>query len=167
MAHVLILGMTESGKTTLATELARNYQANGFNVIVLDAMLDPRWPGEHVYTDKGQFLDVVTNSRRCMVFVDEAGEAVGQYEKEMFWLATRGRHAGHSCHFITQRAQQLSPTVRLQASYLGLFNCGASDARLLSDEWNRPELKQANTLAKGQYFWTGRFTPLETRKLWR
>jgi len=158
--------MTESGKTTLATKLAQRYEAEGFGVLVLDAMRDPRWPGQ-VFTDRDEFLDVVTRSRRCMVFVDEAGEAVGQYERQMFWLATRGRHAGHSCHFITQRAQQLSPTVRLQASYLGLFNCGASDARLLSDEWNRPELREANTLAKGQYFWTGRFSTLEKRKLWR
>lgn len=166
MAHVLILGMTESGKTTLATELAGAYHKTGFNVIVLDAMRDPRWPGEHVYSDREQFLEVVTNSRRCMIFVDEAGEAVGQYEKEMFWLATRGRHAGHSCHFVTQRAQQLSPTVRHQTSYLALFNCAASDARLLSDEWNRQELREANSLGKGHYFWTGRYNALERRKLW-
>lgn len=167
MPHVLILGMTESGKTTLATELARAYQREGYACLVLDAMRDDRWPQEHLYTDRAEFLDIVKASRSCMVFIDEAGEAVGQYEREMFWLATRGRHLGHSVHFVTQRAQQLSPTVRYNTSYLGLFNCAATDAKLLADEWNRPALRDANTLDRGNYYWCGRFGGLEKRRLWK
>jgi len=157
--------MTESGKTTLAKTLASRYQKAGFTCIVLDAIGD-NWPTEYVYNDKDLFLDVVKRSRRCMVFIDEAGEAVGRYDSEMFWLATRGRHYGHSVHFITQRGQQLSPTVRGQAGYLALFNCSSTDARLLGDEWNREELRNAHQLARGEYFWTPRFGSIKKLRLW-
>lgn len=154
MPHVLIIGMTESGKTTLATGFSRSYQAKGIKTIILDPMCDQRWGADYQTTDKDEFLAVVQHpeTRSCALFIDESGEQIGQYEREMFWLATRGRHYGHNSHFITQRATQLSPTVRDQCSYLFLFNCSIDDSTQLAKEFNRPELKAANTLAKGEYF---------------
>ena len=167
MAHSLIVGMTESGKTTLVTGLSREYQQQGIKVIVLDPLSDPRWQADFVTHDRFQFLQIVKHpdTRSCAVFVDESGEMIGQYNDEMFWLATRGRHYGHNCHFITQRATQLAKTVRDQCSYLFLFNCSRDDSKALANEFNRVELGEAFTLEKGEYFYCPRWGTLERRRL--
>jgi len=165
MPHAIILGMTESGKTTLAKRLATQYKKNDIGVIVCDPLNDPGWDADYQTTDSVEFLRVVRGSRSCAVFIDESGEVVGKYNDDMFWLATRGRHYGHNCHFITQRGAQLAKTVRDQAGRLYLFNCSLDDAKILSNEWNRPELKEANTLRQGEFFSVSRFGPIEKHKL--
>lgn len=167
MAHMLICGMTESGKSTLACQLSWSYKDAGVAVIVLDPMLDKRWSADILTADRDYFLQVVTNpaTKGCAIFVDESAEMIGHYNNEMFFLATRGRHAGHSCHFISQRAKQLAPTVRDQCSFLALFNCSLPDAIELSNNFNRIELREANTLKKGEYFFCGRFSPLERKNV--
>lgn len=154
MPHMLIVGMTESGKTTLATQLSSEYRAKGIKVIVLDPLLDPRWQADFLTSDRAEFLAIVQHpeTRSCAIFIDESGEMIGQYSDEMFWLATRARHYGHNSHFISQRAKQISPTVRNQCSYLALFCCSFDDSKELANEFNRPYLKEAHSLAKGEYF---------------
>lgn len=164
MSHCLICGMTDSGKTTLATgQLAPAYRNAGVKIAVLDPILDPRWNVDFLSDDKAAFLSVMQHPDTfgCAVFIDESAEMVGQYQTEMFWLATRGRHYGHNCHFITQRAKQLAKTVRDQCSYLALFNCSFDDARELANEWNRLELREANILARGEFFWVPRFGDIQ------
>ena len=165
MAHVLIAGMTMSGKTTLATRLAHQYKVRGVEPIILDPMRDPRWPSEYLFTDSRQFLELCAKSTHCALFLDESGDTIGRYNDEMFWLATKARHYGHRSHFICQRPSQLSPTVRTQCSYMYLFNVGISDAKILADEWGKPELREANTLGRGEYFAVERFGPLQRSKI--
>jgi len=167
MPHSLIAGMTESGKTTLATRQSGLYQSNGIKVIVLDPLLDPRWQADYITDNRFEFLKVVQHpdTKGCAIFIDESGESVGQYNDEMFWLATRARHYGHNSHFISQRPQMLSPTVRGQCSYLYLFNVSSTDAKILADDWNKPELRDAATLAKGEYFYCGRFDPVSRHRV--
>lgn len=145
--HCLYLGMTGSGKTTLAKEMARKFRAQGFGVLVLDPMGDD-WAADFQTDDPNHFLAVVAKSTRCAVFVDESGETIGHYEKDMFWLATRARHYGHSCHFITQRAAQLSPTVRDQCGRMFLFRVSTRDADILANEWAEPTIKCAAQLER-------------------
>jgi hypothetical protein len=166
MGHVSILGMTESGKTSLAKRMAAQYQTRGVKVIILDPLHDPGWPADFRTADAARFLQTVKSSRSCAVFIDESGDFVGRYDAEMTWLGTRARHYGHNCHFISQRAQLISTTVRNQCSYLACFNLSSSDGKLLADEWNRAELKNCNTLKKGEYYWCGRFGDIEKRRLW-
>lgn len=157
MAHGLILGMTESGKTTLSKKIARELKDQGRGVIVLDPLKDPEWIADIVIADFMEFLDIVKRSRSCFLFVDEAGMNCGQWDVESLWLATQSRHWGHSTFFISQRAQQISKTIREQCRFLYLFACSKSDSKILSDEWNRPELEEANTLNRGEYFYAPRF----------
>lgn len=164
MGHSLILGMTESGKTTLAKRLAANYRNNGVGVIVLDPLHD-KWDCDYQTSDKNVFLTTVQQNQACAVFIDEGGESVGQYDTEMHWLATRARHYGHATHFISQRGQQLAKTVRDQCSNLFLFNCSSSDAKLLANEWNKPELINANSLQRGEFYRVGRFKEVERMQL--
>lgn len=168
MAHSLLLGMTESGKTTLGTRLAHQYHAGGFGIIVLDPMGNPNWPaGERTFrtSNPDEFLRVFWQSQRCMAFIDEAGESVGRFDDLMIRTATKGRHWGHSCHYMSQRGAQLSRTVRDQCSHLFLFTTALDDCKLHSNEWNKPELREAHTLPQGHYFHATRFGTLERGQL--
>lgn len=161
MPHSLIVGMTESGKTTLAQQMAESYRANGIATLVLDPLQDPKWDTQYQYNDPAEFLRVVKHSQHCAVFVDESGDAIGRYGGEMNQLATRGRHFGHNCYFITQRAQQLDTTVRAQCSYVYLFASSKNDCKILAEEFNEPEILAANKLGRGEYYKVGRFSPVE------
>lgn len=157
MAHVLINGMTESGKTTLARNLAGYYMHQQYGVLVLDPLMDPRWPCSFITDDQEEFLDVFWRSRRCIAFLDEGGESVGRYATAMQQTATRGRHWGHSCHYICQRAVQLAPIVRDQCSHLFLFCSSARDGKILAEEFNKPELETCSTLTQGEYIHAVKF----------
>ncbi|HKI68326.1 MAG TPA: type IV secretory system conjugative DNA transfer family protein [Verrucomicrobiae bacterium] len=161
MTHVLIVGMTESGKTTLAKRICRSFRSKGIKTIVLDPLHDPGWEADLQTADQYEFMETARLSRQCALFIDESGEMIGRYNDAMFWLATRARHYGHKSHFITQRAAQLSKTVRDQCSSLFLFCVSMDDAKVMANEFNRPELREANTLLRFQCFFVSRFGPVQ------
>lgn len=165
MAHVLILGMTLSGKTSLAKRLAANYRQTGIKTMTLDPLGDPDWNTDFRTHDVEAFLHTFWGSRQCAVFVDEAGESVGQFDTVMIKTATRGRHWGHRCHYISQRGTQLARTVRDQCSSLFLFTTSLEDSKVHANEWNKPELRDAYKLRQGEYFYCTRFSPLQRGKL--
>lgn len=168
MAHSLLLGMTESGKTSLGIVLAGHYHDGGFPLIILDPMGNPKWPaGPNVFrtSSVADFLRVFWASTRCMAFIDEAGESVGRFDDVMIQTATKGRHWGHSCHYMSQRGAQLSRTVRDQCSHLFLFTTALDDCKIHANEWNKPELREAHTLPQGHYFHATRFGMLQRGQL--
>lgn len=165
MAHVLILGMTLSGKTTLAKQLARHYRASGIKVGVLDPLNDPAWEADFRTPDPDAFLRWFWDSRQCAWFIDESGDMVGQFDRTMQQTATKGRHWGHRVHYISQRGAQLARTVRDQCSKLFLFTTALDDCKIHANEWNKQELRQAHTLPQGHYFVTDRFSPLQRGQL--
>jgi len=156
--------MTESGKTTLAKRLAQTYKAKGIGVIVLDPLFD-NWACDKQINDGNEFLRVYWDSRNCMVFIDESADTVGRYEKAMIQTATRGRHWGHSNHYITQRATSVALTVRDQCSHLFLFASGFEDCKTHAREWNQPELLEAAKFEKGEYFHCTRFGKVSRNRL--
>jgi DNA helicase HerA-like ATPase len=151
--HTLIIGRTLSGKTTWAKKKAASLKKLGYKIIVLDPFLDPAWNADFITSDKDKFLSTVWNSRQCAVFVDEAGDMVGKYDTVMNELATRGRHWGHKCYFITQRAKQLSTTVRAQCSELVIFKQSQNDTKDLANEFVDNTINEAHTLSKGQFIY--------------
>lgn len=165
MSHSLIFGMTESGKTTLAKKLAARYKYNEVPVIVLDSLNDPGWECDYQTTDPDEFLRVFWSSKRCACFIDEAGDAVGRYNTVMQRTATRGRHWGHAVHYISQRGVQIAPTVRDQCGHIFLLTSSLDDGKVHASEWNKPELKTCNSLAKGNFFHCTRFDPVERGSL--
>ena len=168
MPHILITGQTETGKTTLACRMSNEYRRQGVEVLVLDPMRDRRWDAAMVTRHPEYFMTIVQHpeTESCALFIDESGEQIGQYNSEMFFLATRARHKGHNSHFLTQRPSQLSPTVRDQCKWLYCFCVSAKDGAKLSEEFNAPELKNANSLKPGEYYRCSRFTPVEKYSLW-
>ena len=165
MAHGLILGMTESGKTTLAKKMTARLKDRGWYVVVLDPIKDPGWNCDYQAKDINDLLYMLKNAKKCFVFIDEAGQICGQFDKQALWLATQSRHWGHSCYFISQRGSQIAKTVREQCSFLYLFNCSKSDSMILANEWNKDKLLEANTLNRGQYFYAPRFKEVQTYKV--
>lgn len=170
MAHSLILGMTLSGKSTLAKALARRYAFSGIGILVHDPMGDPEWPtGESGFrtSDTDEFLAAFFASRSCAVFVDEAGDSAGQHDKEMQKTATKGRHFGHRVHYISQRGTMINRTIRDQCSHLFLFATALEDCKVHSREWNRPELMEASKFVQGDYFHVTRFGQLSKSNIFR
>ena len=159
MAHCLILGMTESGKTTLAKKLLRDFKKSGIKSIVFDPLNDPNWCSDEKYDDSDDFLESFWSNRRCAVFIDEAGESVGRYDMMMQKTATRGRHWGHSVHYLAQRATQLNRTVRDQCSHLFLFCSSKEDGKIHAQDWNDDALLRCNELKRGEFFHATRFDP--------
>lgn len=161
MAHSLILGMTESGKTTLAKRLAAHFKSKGKGVIILDPMNDPEWPCDFRTADGAKFLEVLWANRELYAVIDESGKAIGRFDDEMEQTATMGRHWGHSCFFLSQRGAQLNTTVRAQCRHLFLFTSAKDDCKVLANEYNCPELMQASALPQGHYYHKTKFGPLE------
>lgn len=153
MAHILILGQTLSGKSTLAKRLAQQYKSKGVGVIVHDPVGDPEWIADYRTANAEEFFRVYNDSRRCAVFFDEAGETCEEFRHEITKTATRGRHRGHRNHYIAQRGTLILRTVRDQCSTLFLFNTGLEDCKVHAAEWNAPTIKEYGPfLETGEYF---------------
>ena len=156
--NTLIVGATESGKTTLGAELAGEFKKHDYKIIVLSAVYDPRWKADYYTEDPQEFLGVFWDSEGCIAFIDEAGETVGRYDEAMDKVATRGRHRGHSVFFILQKATRISLTVREQCSRAFIFQSAPSTAAVMADEFNQPKIEErAPLLKKGEYIEVRRF----------
>lgn len=125
--------------------LCRQFTESGRQTLVLDILKSP-WPCNFQTDDRDLFLDVFWASTDLAVFVDEGGETVGRYEDEMMKTATRGRHNGHQCFYMTQRVTLMNKTLRTQATHIFLFSSAFSDAKLLADDFSCPELEEAAVL---------------------
>lgn len=162
---MMIIGQTMSGKTTLAKRIANSYLERGVSTIVLDPLNDPSFPASFRTKSSDEFLQIAKQSQSCALFIDEAGKYVGQHDTEMHWCATMSRHWGHNCHFIAQRATQISVLVRDQCAVLAVFKVSHKDAKLLAEEFAEPELEKASQLNKGEYYYISRFQPIEKRRV--
>lgn len=163
--HTMVIGRTESGKTTLLKRLIRYYHGRGLNCLVLDALNDPTWGADFVTDDPDLFIDVAKANVDCILMIDESGEMVGHYDREAFWLATQSRHFGHSSFFASQRAQQIAPTVRHQTSALALFRVSKSDAKILYDDFVDDLILTAPGLDQGEYIYSPPFQPAIKKRL--
>jgi hypothetical protein len=150
--HVLILGITQSGKTTLAFRLAAMYKRKGWGVLVLDPDMRKEWNADFMTDEPETFLKWVKANKSCAVFVDESGLMIGRYSGTMAWLATNSRKWGHRSHFIAQRATQIDPLIRNQCTKVFLFKQSVVDSKILASEYVCEELKNANNLKAGEYY---------------
>lgn len=157
--------MSESGKTSLGKELAREIHDSNKSVIVLDPMNDPGWACDFKTTDPNQFLEVFWSNQSCYCFIDESAQMVGRYDVLMQETATRGRHHGHSVFFVSQRGAQISATVRAQCRHLYLFCSAKDDCKILANEFNQQELLKANSLPQFHFYHASRFGGCQIQQL--
>ena len=162
--HTLIIGMTESGKTTLGKILCSSYKAAGFGTIVFDAAFN-EWRADFQTGDADKFFRYAVRARRCMLFVDEAGKAVKWSARERVDLATLFRHLGHSALFLGQRPAMIAPSVRYNCARLCLFRTSREDAADLAAEWGHREIMSAPDLPAGSFLDITRFSAPVLRKV--
>ncbi len=173
MSHSAIVGMTESGKSSLAREMAKTLQSHGKSIILFDPLSDPAWldvldPKNSFVTDnEAEFLKTYWTSKNCAVFFDEAGDYVTNSNKEMIKTGTKGRHWGHSNFYIAQRGNLLARTVRDQCGKLYMFTSSLDDAKIYSNEFNEPELLKVTSLPQGSYYSCGRFDKIKKHVLFK
>jgi hypothetical protein len=167
--HWLIVGMTESGKSSLARALAREYALAGHVPIVLDVTRNKEWGANAIiFTDPDEMLRYVRDPQKCLrqpIFVEEAGIAVNKYQSEFQWLTTFSRHHGMRCHIVAQRAEMVDKTTRSQCANLAAFGLPFDDAKAYAREFNGQEIMQCTTFRPGTYIHKTRYAPGVVRKL--
>jgi energy-coupling factor transporter ATP-binding protein EcfA2 len=165
--HSLIVGMTESGKSTLAKLLASELTKKKQKVVVLDPLLDS-WDAQYVTDNVDELIEYLkkADNRECHVFVDESGEVFNEGRDRTYaFLTTRSRHYGHSVTLIGQRYIQLPKTMRDQCGRAYVFTQSLSDGQELSAEWNKPELLGVSQLPQLHFFVVGRYDPVRKAKI--
>ena len=149
----MIVGMTESGKTTLAKKLAAEYKASGYGVRVYDPLSDDGWNADFQTADERQFLQAYFQSKNCRVFVDECHEVAGNHDKIIHATATRGRHYGHRNFYIAQRPTMIAVNIRSQCKHIYTFFQSPEECKVMAREFGNQDLKQACELSEGEYLY--------------
>lgn len=150
--HHLIIGMTECGKTTLAKMICGNLKKRGKKTAVLDPLYDEGWNCDFQTSNSDEFLTWAKSNRSAYLFIDEGSVSIGRYNVPMQWLATMSRHWGHSSYFISQGFTQLPPMVRDNCQVLYLFTAADSVNKIAAEEFNKKELRNAESLDKGHFY---------------
>lgn len=160
--HLLICGVTQSGKTTLAHALAEHEarQKNPRQMIVYDPVgtetAAGTWPecspAVDIYTERDEFLKELPKyeGRPCLIFVDEADDVFRHSEPENTAIIRRGRHHGWQIVLITQRPKLLSPSARSQCGRIAMFRMARDDAKAVANDAGHNELEKI-TLDRGDY----------------
>lgn len=163
MPHTLILGMTETGKTTLAKSMVNAYRAQGTRCGVLDPM-GTEWGADFQTTDIEEFKYIYLNNSSMALFIDEAG-LQGKYNDIMITTACSGRHRGHNMHYIAQSLTMLHPHLRGNCRYLAIFQIKKGDCKVLHDEYPYDSIREAWKLPQGHYYWLSRFGGVQKRRI--
>lgn len=156
--HTLICGVTLSGKTTLARELARAAADAGQNVIVFDpvgtATAGGGWPASAiVFDDSAAFFEYVERPDviGAHVFIDEAADFFSVGDRSNFWLLTRGRHFYLHVYLIAQRPKMIAPNARTQCGRCYMFRLAVEDADEIGRDFGHSQLGR-QSLDKGDFF---------------
>lgn len=146
--HIIIVGMTGSGKTEMAKLLSREYAKQGVKSLVLSPFApEDGWAAELQTKNVQEFLSVVYAKQGYAVFIDE----VYHYRKEkgIIELATMGRHWRHIVHFISQRVMMIPIDVRCNCSKAISFEQSPENADVLYQQFNEPAFLETPKLGKG------------------
>lgn len=173
MAHKLIVGVTESGKSTLARAMESDAVNRGIVAIIYDPTLNPQWKTEHVTCDEYEFFGMLYTAyesgiKSILAIVDEADTIMSMSHRHNWWLFMRGRHFGIEAIAITQRPTNIAPSVRGNTSELFAFSIPQSDAKALADDFAAPEIEKAAGLIQGEFLhahWVHRKKVVDKRRI--
>jgi hypothetical protein len=144
--HWLYVGVTQSGKTTLARWHARKLLAARHRVIVYDPVGTETsggdWgDGAELYSDPEKFSRAMEKESKAFVFIDESADVHSHSQVENQWMLRRGRHAGLYFRLVVQRVKMIPPNVRTQCARLFLFRAARADSReILADFGHEPDV---------------------------
>jgi DNA helicase HerA-like ATPase len=155
--HVLIVGTTQSGKTTLAREFAHKFARKGHRIIVYDPVGTPSangvWPmSAKIFDREMPFISymIQPDVRHAHVFVDESNDIFSLQKDYNHWMLTRGRHFGLTIYVITQRPKMVAPNVRGQCGRAYIFHLGNDDLKQLAGDFGVDAIKN-EVLDKGDF----------------
>lgn len=139
MPHGAYLGMTTSGKTFAAQQEALDFHWQGIGLLILHKPRE-RWPlpaGPKIWqTDNpDDYLRMFWASRGCACFMELADADVEAADTRFHRCFTQGRHEGHRCYFLSQRAAQVHPNIRENCVSLHLFAVSSRAAKLWAEEF--------------------------------
>lgn len=166
--HSLIVGRTASGKTCFAKTVIHHMRQKGIKSLVLDPLRDGDWNADYQTHNGAEFLKTAfaPDTMRCLLVVDESGQAVGRHNPQLERIATQSRHKGHQAIFCVQQVTQLSPVIRDNCETLILFASNMRACETLADQYGRTReeidaIRSAATFEKGQYLRVSGFGSLE------
>lgn len=149
MRHILICGVTLSGKTTLARVLAENLEKRGVKIAVRDPVNSPTvngsWPkSARIFSNDEEFLDWAHSDEavNTVVFVDEAGDLFTVENRHLHWMFTKGRHFGLFMVPICVRPKLVAPNVRHQCTEAYLFRLSQEDMREIGQDYGHSGLQK-------------------------
>jgi hypothetical protein len=147
----------------LARQLARSVRGSK-GVIVYDPTAPASgpnaagWCADYVANGWESFKRLFWRSRHCFVVMDEAADVFERDRYEARSMLRRGRHVdpatgggGHVVALISQRYVGLDKTAREQCSRIYAFNQSPTDAKLLAEDYNSPDLLGVSVLPKFNY----------------
>ena len=157
IVHCLYVGVTQSGKTTLARLMSRMLCAKKHRVAVYDplgtATAGGGWgDGVLIFTNEHDFLTWIYSDAAVNyhVFIDEAHNILGHNNPENFWMLTEGRHFFLTLHLMTQRPKKLHPDVRHNCGRCYMFRLSKSDRAEIGGDYGFDGLDKIS-LDKGDF----------------
>lgn len=141
--HVLIVGISSSGKTLLAKSIAKSLIGKG-QVIVFDPLKSGGWPdGAKCYSTLEAFKVVVSRETNAYIFIDESKVVFDEDTKlAQKWLY-QNRHKGQLIFLIAQRAKMVPPNARNQCSKVYAFKQSLEDAKELVGDYGAEMINTA------------------------
>lgn len=149
--HLFVLGLSKTGKSTLARAIASGFKKRGTGVIVCDPM-SGKWDADFVTADFGEFVRVYEKSRSCLAVVDECHLIADATEKR--WLMSMnavGRHYGNTNLMIGHRVTSVPKSARMLAERFLVFKQAPDDAREIYGDYPHDLIRELPTLQRGEY----------------
>ncbi|MDD2764170.1 MAG: hypothetical protein PHE83_09385 [Opitutaceae bacterium] len=163
--HGMFIGATGSGKTFAAQQSAKSFRHQSphpIKTLILHKPLEI-WPGSSATwqtEDPEKYLWKWERSRGCACFMELADALVDKWDERFWRCFTQGRHYGHRCYYISQRAAFVHPAIRDNCASLHLFAVPQNAAKMWAVEFNDPALLGAVKLPpRWFYFKPDRYTP--------
>jgi hypothetical protein len=167
--HGAFVGMSRSGKTTLAQIMAAGLVKRGRRVGVFDPLSDPRWKATGAEVVTADPFELLHRAKTTLGNADGIRhwfwEEWGPYLKNhpvrdvrrllpfFSWLGTSSRQIGHSQWFIGHCWQDLIH-VRGHLDCVYAFKQGHNSAALMAEDFARPELPaELPRFPRGKFKW--------------
>ena len=146
--RILIVGVSASGKTTLANKLIADIT---LPVFIRDPMRSEWLKNDGFFETEHALKNLLKNTPRSVVIIDEASDFFGLGQKDNHWIFTRGRHFGILPIAIAQRVRMLSPNVREQATDVYIFESSKEAAEIMAEAHNSSQILDCVDFSQGEF----------------